>query len=314
MTPSLDTLGRSLDQWQGLYILSITVAVLGTIAIVYFAFHREHKLALRISNYAYVVASLLAVVSTIVIVNKTKALDTEKDRVVKVATHAADLKIAQAEQDASKGIADAAIANQKAAEATKQAAEANSHLAEANKQAAEANKKAAEANSTAQQAVLDKTKILNDNLKLQEQMGQEQGARQQIEKQLAPRNLSAPIQQQLIAQLRLSPTQNITFVVYPGNPESDNLFRQIAWVFEQIHWKFAFSAPMGGSLKGVRVEYDGDNKDVTAIAKLIVTSLRSSDIETQTSSTLPDFMSKFGAYSSNGDVNAGKIRIVVGAK
>jgi hypothetical protein len=120
MSPSIDTLGRSIDQWQGLYILSITVAVLGTIAIVYFAFHREHKLLLRISNYAYVVASLFAVVSTIVIVNKTKALDAEKDREVKIATDAADLKIAQAHTDAAKALSDAANANQKSEE-TKQA-------------------------------------------------------------------------------------------------------------------------------------------------------------------------------------------------
>ena len=65
----------------------------------------------------YVIASLLAVLSTIVIVNKAKSLDAEKDRLLKIAMGDADVKIAQAK-------ADAAIANQKAQEANDEAVNA----------------------------------------------------------------------------------------------------------------------------------------------------------------------------------------------
>jgi hypothetical protein len=117
MAATLLTLGQSLDHWQALYIVSISIALISTFSIVFFAFHKDHPFALRASNYVYVVASLLAVLSTIVIVNKTKSLDAEKDRLVKIASEANDLRVAQANRDA-------AAANQKAQEAQDQALEA----------------------------------------------------------------------------------------------------------------------------------------------------------------------------------------------
>jgi hypothetical protein len=113
MDSTLQTLSQSLGHWQAVYIVSIVVALLSTFAIVIFAFHiQEHKFALKVSNYLYVIASLLAVVATIIIVNKTRSIDAEKDREIKIATNAANLKIAQADTDA-------ANANQKAEEAKK---------------------------------------------------------------------------------------------------------------------------------------------------------------------------------------------------
>ena len=126
MNPTLQTLGQSVDHWQAIYIVSIVVALLSTFAIVVFAFHvQQHKFGLKVSNYVYVVASILAVIATIVIVNRTHSLDAEKDRLVKVATDAADLKIAQANKDAASALSDAATANQKAGEATLKAESTN---------------------------------------------------------------------------------------------------------------------------------------------------------------------------------------------
>jgi hypothetical protein len=119
MTPTLQTLGQSLDHWQALYIVSITLALLSTFAIVFFAFHKEHKTGSRFSNYVYVLASLLAVISTIVIVNKTKSLDAEKDRLSKASSDASDVKVAQAK-------ADAATANKIAQEAKDETAKIES--------------------------------------------------------------------------------------------------------------------------------------------------------------------------------------------
>jgi hypothetical protein len=101
MPTTLQTLGQSLDRWQALYIISITIALLSTFAIVFFAFHKEHRSGLRTSNYIYVLASLLAVISTIVIVNKTKSLDAEKDRASKAKSDANDLEVAKAKREAA---------------------------------------------------------------------------------------------------------------------------------------------------------------------------------------------------------------------
>jgi hypothetical protein len=111
---TLQTLGQSLNHWQALYIVSITLALLSTFAIVFFAFHKEHRAGLRTSNYIYVLASLLAVISTIVIVNKTRSLDAEKDRVAKTNSDASDLKVAQANSAAEQAKKDAAQANENA--------------------------------------------------------------------------------------------------------------------------------------------------------------------------------------------------------
>jgi hypothetical protein len=108
-------MGQSLDHWQALYIVSIAIAFASTIAIVTFAFHiQQHLHGLKVSNYIYVVASLLAVVSTIVIVNKTKSLDAEKDRQSKAVSDAANVEIEKAK-------AAAKIADQKAEEARNKA-------------------------------------------------------------------------------------------------------------------------------------------------------------------------------------------------
>src|ERR1039458_1948432 len=83
------------------------------------------------------------------------------------------------------------------AQANNAAEQAKAVAATASNNVAGANKKAAEANSTAQLAVLDKTKILHDNLALQQKIEAEQSARVVIENKIAPRTL-APGQQQNI--------------------------------------------------------------------------------------------------------------------
>jgi hypothetical protein len=118
----VQTLGQSLDHWQALYIIAIAVAFASTAAIVTFAFHiQEHRHGLKISNYIYVIASLLAVISTIVIVNKTKSLDAEKDRQSKAISDAAALQTQQAKTGADTANAAAKVADQKAQEARDEA-------------------------------------------------------------------------------------------------------------------------------------------------------------------------------------------------
>jgi hypothetical protein len=111
MTSNLvQTLGQSLNHWQALYIIAIVLALVSTFSMVFFAFHKDHPIALRTSNYIYVIASVLAVLSTVVIVNKTKSMDAEKDRLLKVSQDAATLQIAQANQSAMNSLAKAVTA------------------------------------------------------------------------------------------------------------------------------------------------------------------------------------------------------------
>lgn len=300
--------GQSLDHWQALYIFAITIALISTFSIVYFAFHREHPLALRTSNYLYVAASLLAVISTIIIVVKTKSLDAEKDRQSKTVSDLAALEVAKAKADSAQALLNAGIAKQ-------DAADASGHLADANKQAAQANQKAAEANATAQEAVLDKTKILNDNLRLQQQMDQERSARQSIEKNLAPRDLDGAMQQQIMGQLRSLAVQDIDCVLYSGNPEAQHLANEIAYTFQTAKWNFYFYSPLGGSVQGVAIEYDAQDKDAPSIARILASALQFSGVLTTTSPNLPPIMQQIGAFSSGeGAKGTAKIRIFVGSK
>lgn len=173
MSPTLQTLSHSLDQWQAVYISSIVIALLATFAIVVFAFHvQERKIALKISNYIYVLFSLLAVVSTIVIVFKTKAADAEKDRIAAKAARDADSKIAQDQKDTAAIKRQSAEAIERANVAERQAAEENAkaaktlvtaeiarkeaegfqlQIAQANERASQAEQQAAESNRLAQQ-------------------------------------------------------------------------------------------------------------------------------------------------------------------
>ncbi|MBZ5524638.1 MAG: hypothetical protein LAP21_20560 [Acidobacteriia bacterium] len=120
MTPTIENLGRSLDHWQALYILSITIAVLSSIAIVLFAFHFQKQIAaLKASNYIYVATSLFAVIATLVIVGKTKSLDAEKDRQVKIANDAAQIQIENAKAAAAQANSTAEQAKLKVEEANR---------------------------------------------------------------------------------------------------------------------------------------------------------------------------------------------------
>lgn len=90
-------LGQSLEHWQALYIIALLVGALSTIAILVFAFHiKEAKFALKFSNYIYLIAAWLAVISTIMIISKSHSLNAEKDRELKTFEIQAKVKIKKA--------------------------------------------------------------------------------------------------------------------------------------------------------------------------------------------------------------------------
>ena len=97
MTPTtLQALSQSLEHWQALYIISITLAVISTAGIILFNFHIKGRLhALRWSNYIYIASSSIALVSTIAVITKTRSIDAEKDRELELFETQADLQIQQ---------------------------------------------------------------------------------------------------------------------------------------------------------------------------------------------------------------------------
>ena len=316
-TPIIESLGRSLDHWQFLYILAITVALLSTFAIVIFAFHIEqHKAGLKTSNYIYVVASLLAVVASIVIVVKTKSLDSEKDRVAGVEITRAKAEAFEADAKAETAKGNAEGARQKAEEARENAEIATQKAEAIHAKAEEARQNSLRAEAEAREAVVDKEKILHDNLALQKQVEDERTARVQIEARLAPRNLTKVAQNQMIEQLRRLHPEDIDFVSWAGNSEAQNLLGQIAYAFQNVGWKTYFFTPMGGSGQGVAIEYEIRDKEAKGIVDILAAALANSGIQiTSVDSNLPSINNQLGAYSSsNGASGTGKVRIFVGSK
>jgi hypothetical protein len=86
MTPnSLQALNHSLEHWQAIYIICLIVAGLSTGGIIAFNFISKGKpMALRWSSYVCIAASVIALVATIMIMGKTRSIDAEKDRQVKL--------------------------------------------------------------------------------------------------------------------------------------------------------------------------------------------------------------------------------------
>lgn len=192
------------------------------------------------------------------------------------------------------------------AQANDHAAQANAVARVANQKAADADKRSAEANVTAKTAVLDKTKILHDNLVLQSELDQEREAR-------SPRHLGLSRQQKMLRLLAKVKPQSVTFVVYPGDPESEQLAREMAWVFQQIHWPFSFVEPLSGSMQGVRIEFDDKDHEAAEAEAVIYNAFVKASLHPAVIPTLPPIMTEIGSYTGNAHVG-GNIRIFVGTK
>jgi hypothetical protein len=121
-------------------------------------------------------------------------------------------------------------------------------------------------------------------------------------------------QQRLVGQLRPLAKQDVDFVIFPGDPEAENLERQIAWACQQVGWEIHGADPMGGSAKGVTIEFDAEVPGVREAADAITLSLTSSGMEAVAVPSLPPFGQQFGAYTSDGKAGNGKIRVIIGSK
>ncbi len=96
MPTTLQALSVSLEHWQALYIIAIVIAVLSTLSIIVFNFHLKSRThGLKVSNYVYAIAACLSVVATLAIISKTRAIDAEKDRQLKIFQDQSDVQVQQ---------------------------------------------------------------------------------------------------------------------------------------------------------------------------------------------------------------------------
>jgi hypothetical protein len=109
--------------------------------------------------------------------------------------------------------------------------------------------------------------------------------------------------------------QAIDIILYPNNPEAENLTRKIAWMLQILNWKFAFSSPMSGSYQGIKIEYSPSDSKAKEIAEVLAKALnaRGIIISEPVPFLEPTIIGEFGAFT--GTVNQiANIRLVVGAK
>jgi hypothetical protein len=250
--------------------------------MVYFAFHREHRIALQSSNYLYVAASVIAVLSTIVIVVKTKALDTEKDRVLTVASKANDLRVAKANENAAAANATAGLANESAGKAQQSLALAELHSAKASSKAERFRLDIAKANEKAAEAELALTKFRQ------------------------PRSLSQEQQAKLVTALQPFAGQNFALAVFP-DPEPlalltliDSMLRAAGWkrVPAQIQQEngILINTPAGPAASmsdsSVSVYVSPDDAESLQAQAAVCLALRAAGISCETHNT-PQLLGKF---------------------
>jgi len=235
----------------------MVVALLSTFAIVVFAFHiQKHKFGLKVSNYVYVAASLLAVLATIVILNKTRSIDAEKDRQLKLASDAAQVQIAQANKDAAHALLDAATANEKADEAEAESAKAGKDIASERQRTAESEQHVKE-----------------------------------LQSQLADRSLTDDQVKLISGKLEHFTGQQYTVTAYWESKESVNIANRIHQALQTAHWSYSpegSKSSMLGGVIGVRVwtHPDADQSTKDAAVSLI-DALNREGIETEARSQNP---------------------------
>ena len=211
MPPILAELGRSLDHWQSLYIISITVAVISAAMIVVFTFHRKHHSFLRGSNYVYLVFSVLAVVSTIAITTKTRSLDAEKDRQLTENTKRTDERIK---------LSDEKIKN------------SEREIEDAKTEAARAYRTAELAKRDSARARADSAAFANEGEKSRTERAKYEARVLELEQDKAPRFIS-PMQFKITAAT-LAKFKGETVWIYPipsGGPEAGNYANTISALF-----------------------------------------------------------------------------------
>lgn len=286
MTSPLDT-ASSLLLWSNVLYVVGALLTLGTSALVLFEKRQIGKgvdIKHSVRNEVFFVSSaVICLAGTCGAIYFGNSVSDIKDADLTRYKITADGKIADANRDAAEankeskeaGIT-ADTARGKAEEARKSAEVARQKAEAIHAKAEEARQNSLNAEAEAEKAVLDKEKILHDNLELQKQVEDEKTARLQLEQSLAPRNLSKVAQDILIQQLRTMSPQDIDLVVYAGNPESENVAKQIAFAFQAVAWKPYFYTPMGGSVQGVLIEYDPADTQAPKVASFITLALQNS--------------------------------------
>jgi hypothetical protein len=262
-----------------------------------------------------IVAAFLSFTGSIAAISFGNIVSHIKDDDLDAYKTSAGLQIAKADQDAAKARYDAASASKNAGEAQTKAEQARQHAEAIRANAEEARQNSLKAEAEAQKAVLDKERILHDNLELQRQVEDEKMARLQLEQKIAPRELTKIAQDRLIAELRPLKLKEVEFVTFTGNAEASNVASQLQYAFETVGVKISLYSPLSGSLQGIIIEYDMNDASASKGARSLADALTASGMQQILSPNLPPIGTQLGAYtSSNGASGTAKIRVFVGSK
>lgn len=317
MTSPLDT-ASSLLLWSNVIYVVGAVLTLGTSAMVLFEKRQagkgiEVKHSVR-NEVIFATSALICLSGTLGAIYFGGRVSDIKDADLAAYKVTAGVQIATANASAKEAETTSEKAQQKAEEARGKAEEARQKAESIRAKAEEARRNSLKAEKDAQDAVIDKEKILHDNLALQKQVEDERVARLQLELKIAPRELTKVAQDRLIAELRPLKFKDVDFVTFAGNAEAAHLASQIQFAFETAGAKMHPFSPMSGSLQGIIIEYDTSDASATKGARSVADALTASGIQQILSPNLPTMNSQLGAFTSDGGPGTAKIRIFFGSK
>jgi len=231
---------------------------------------------LALSNYLYIGAGALALLSTLAIVFFGNVVARKKETELRTYQASADVRIA-----------------------------------EANASAAAANSAAGRANELAEKAALDKAKIERDNLLLQEKLESEREARLAIEKKIAPRYMTVGQMGYLWGIEEKLGAEPVDIVFYNDDAEVRFLAGNLAVALQK--WFPSLIAIPGGTEHHVTIYYDMKNSKAGQRARLIADALRvASPMEILGPVAASDQFLR-NSFSDSGDSRpSAAIRVVVG--
>ncbi|HUZ47640.1 MAG TPA: hypothetical protein VMW54_13465 [Terriglobia bacterium] len=249
MSHTIQYLGSQLQQWQALYVVSIMVALLSTFSILVFTFHIKREPFAKWSNYIYVIASVLAVLSTIVIISKTRSLDAAKDR-----------------------------------QTSLQISDANKKIATINSSAQIARTEAEDAKRSQEKLKLENLKlelklrgIQHSYVSLSSEFSASSQKINRLEQEGKLRRISAPQQTKIIALLRAFSGQKVVVRLYAQGYEAQAFANEVVSTLAKAGLKPELATVLGAFGEGFGVVVH-DRKSVPPLAIAIIKAFRSAAV------------------------------------
>lgn len=253
---------------------------------------------LSVFNRVYLWAGVIAAISGVVAIVATRGIQFYSSRI----------------DTAQKGhIAELELQTAQARRASSDALEGQSKL-EVEAEKARVQQRALEAQIA--QSGADQERLRTENLELQSKVEKERLARLQIEERLAPRSLSRKGREAIAAELTPLGRQRIDFLLYPNDAEIVGIAEQLAQALQMAGWTVVTFQPIvGGTVSGMRLEFDPRDALATRRASVLVKAIASFGLAIQ--GPIPSLATwqNFLPYASpNGEKIEASIRLIIGRK